>query len=721
MREYQNNLDTAVLRQRAEELLKKKPLKAGSLISEFEALKLVHELELNQIELELQNEELQLAKENAIELAAEKFAELYDFAPSGYFTLSQSDTIIDLNLSGAEMLGEERSCLKNCRFGFFVSDDTKPFFNHFLEEVFRSNSKLTCEVTLINNGKMPMYVYLIGIATKNVEYCYVTAIDITEQKLAEEKILKLEQYYQALTEKAFDGLVLLDAEAKFKFVSPATRKMFGYSDSDAITQNPAEMTHPEDLDMVLKNLTQLFEDPSYVPTLQYRFAHKNGTWMWVETTFCNYLADPNVESIVLNFRDITERKRVEETLEKLKKAIYTSGEAIFLTDREGVFTFVNPAFTALYGYSSEEVIGKLTPRIIKSGLMKPKDYEMFWKTLLSGQEARGELINKRKDETILYVDGSASPIFDEMNNIVGFLGIQRDITERIQSEKELFVALEHAEESDRLKSAFLANMSHEIRTPMNGILGFAELLKEPDLSGEQQQKYVAIMQKSGDRMLNIINNIVDISKIESGQMKVSISSTNINEKIGYIHTYFKPEAEDKGITLSFKNGLSANEAIIKTDREKVYVILSNLVKNAIKYCDKGTIEFGYELVAETSHATSPQDTESSLQFYVTDTGIGIPKNRQQSIFDRFVQADIVDKMAREGAGLGLSISKAYVEMLGGKIWVESEVGKGSTFYFTLPYNAEHEEEIHSKNIISVDEAMALIKKLKILIAEDDEQ
>jgi len=190
-------------------------------------------------------------------------------------------------------------------------------------------------------------------------------------------------------------------------------------------------------------------------------------------------------------------------------------------------------------------------------------------------------------------------------------------------------------------------------------------------------------------MLNIINDIVDISKIESGQMKVFISTTNINEKIEYTHTFFKPLTEKKGIEFSFKNGLSTNEAIIKTDPEKIYVILTNLVKNAIKYTDEGSIEFGY---VSTSSTTGQVGTVSEpvelLQFYVKDTDIGIPQNRQQAIFDRFIQADITDKMARQGAGLGLSISKAYVEMLGGQIWVESEEGKGSTFYFTLPYSAE---------------------------------
>ncbi len=268
--------------------------------------------------------------------------------------------------------------------------------------------------------------------------------------------------------------------------------------------------------------------------------------------------------------------------------------------------------------------------------------------------------------------------FSDTGQPLRMVGTHTDLTERITFENELKSAKEKAEESDRLKSAFLANMSHEIRTPMNGILGFAGLLKEPDLTGEEQQAYIQVIEKSGVRMLNIINDIVDISKIEAGLMKLYMKESNMNEQIEYMYTFFKPEVEAKGIQFSFKNALPANEAIIKTDREKVYAILTNLVKNAIKYTEKGSIEFGY------TKKTDKEDVK--LEFYVKDTGIGIPKDRREAIFERFIQADIADEMARQGAGLGLSISKAYVEMLGGKIWVKSEEGVGSTFYFTLPYN-----------------------------------
>jgi len=299
-------------------------------------------------------------------------------------------------------------------------------------------------------------------------------------------------------------------------------------------------------------------------------------------------------------------------------------------------------------------------------------------------------------------------IRDENKQPKKIIGSMRNITERKQFEMELIIAKERAEESDRLKSVFLANMSHEIRTPMNGILGFAELLKEPHLTDGEQQQYISIIEKSGKRMLNIIGDIVSISKIESGQMETIISETNINEQIEYIYTFFNPEAEKKGLQLLIKNTLPSKESIIKTDYEKLYAILTSLVGNAIKFTQTGSIELGVEKKG------------NYLEFFVKDSGEGIRHEVKTVIFERFRQDIDFKSRFNEGAGLGLSISKAYVEMLGGKIWLESEIGKGSTFYFTLPYIAESEANVVSKVVPSGIGADKQVNKLKILIAEDDE-
>jgi PAS domain S-box-containing protein len=390
-------------------------------------------------------------------------------------------------------------------------------------------------------------------------------------------------------------------------------------------------------------------------------------------------------------------------------------QIVWITRPDGSNIFFNQQWVAYTGLSLDESYG--------NGWNKPfhpDDQQHAWD---AWQNATANMASYSLECRLRRFDGEYKwwlvrgvPIMDADGVVLKWFGTCTDINELKNSEENLQKAKERAEEADRLKSAFLANMSHEIRTPMNGILGFAEILKEPDLTGAEQQKYIGIIEKSGNRMLNIINDIIDISKIEAGLMKLEIKESNINEQIEYIYTFFKPEVEAKGMRLFFRNTLPAKEAIIHTDREKLYAILTNLVKNAIKYSNKGSIEFGYEIVGAQGLAP--------LQFYVKDTGIGIPKNRHEAIFERFVQADIEDKKALQGAGLGLAISKTYVEMLGGKIWVESEEGIGSTFYFTLPYNPKPDENVTGKMAISSqnagDQANRANAGLKILIAEDDE-
>jgi len=368
----------------------------------------------------------------------------------------------------------------------------------------------------------------------------------------------------------------------------------------------------------------------------------------------------------------------------------------------------NQAFMGMYGIEeASEIIGKNQIQL-HGGTQIPENREALRQFILSGYHT--ENIETReldlKGDIRFFSNNSVGIVKD--GALVRTWGTQMDITARKHSEKELIAAKEKAEESDRLKSAFLANMSHEIRTPMNGILGFTELLKTPDLTGEEQQEYIRIIRKSGDRMLNIINDIVEISRIEAGQMKVVSSTINVNHKISDIFAFFKHETDQKGIQLIMKKGLPDNEAVIRTDDEKVYGILTNLIKNAIKFTKKGVIEIGYN------------QKDQHLEFYVKDTGTGIPPENMELIFERFRQGSESLTRNYEGAGLGLAISRSYVEILGGRIRVESEPGNGSVFYFTIPYNPVSEKVGAKVKRISglLDETG--FEKVKILIAEDDE-
>ncbi|WP_158275692.1 hybrid sensor histidine kinase/response regulator [Marinilabilia rubra] len=280
----------------------------------------------------------------------------------------------------------------------------------------------------------------------------------------------------------------------------------------------------------------------------------------------------------------------------------------------------------------------------------------------------------------------------------------------IQNE-ELIIAREKAEESERLKSSFLANMSHEIRTPMNGILGFTEVLRNFKLDENERYYYLDIIEKSGTRMLNIINDILSISKIESQQTEVSNSEVNVNEQVEDIYHFFKLEAEQKKLKLSFHTELPTNKAFFLTDREKVYEVLTNLVKNAIKFTQTGSVDFGVSLKGEF------------IEFYVRDSGPGIQSKQQESIFGRFMQGSRNLNQIQEGAGLGLSISKAYIEMLGGKIHVENNSAHngdntGATFFFTIPATPVKNKK--AVNSVNKQEKTVVSKKPYVLVVENDE-
>jgi signal transduction histidine kinase len=248
-----------------------------------------------------------------------------------------------------------------------------------------------------------------------------------------------------------------------------------------------------------------------------------------------------------------------------------------------------------------------------------------------------------------------------------------DITSRKKAEEELIASKEKAEESDRLKTAFLHNVSHEIRTPMNAIIGFSSLLKDFDLSDQEKNQYIEIIFQSGGQLLSIINDIVDIANVESGQARVKLADFNLNLALKSLNEQFSMNCKQKNINLNLSLPVKDEESFIKSDNTKLIQILSNLINNAIKFTKDGRINFGYNIRGKF------------LEFFVEDTGIGISYEHQLRIFDRFYQVDSAVSRQYSGTGLGLSICKGYVELLGGVIEVKSESGEGTKFIFSIPY------------------------------------
>ncbi|WP_281335826.1 PAS domain S-box protein [Flavobacterium eburneipallidum] len=586
-------------------------------------------------------------------------------------------------------------------------------FSQIMDSILESAKNLTQwnqEYRVILKNKTVRNVF--GTATPQLEedgsvlwHGFIT--DITDKKVIEESLRESEEKYRGLIENSPDTVVIY-RDGIIVFTNDEGIRMVGGKSKDDIIGKPVlDFIHPDSIDSVLQRMEEVTRDEKASKIIEEKFIDLNGKPIFVEIKAIPTVFEkkPAVQVII---HDITQTKQNQEKIKQLSQAVEQSPVTIIITNTYGEIEYVNPKFTATTGYSFEEIIGK-NPRILKSNHTSPDDYEQLWKTISSGNAWHGEFHNVRKNGELYWESSSISPILNVEGKTTHYIAINEDITERKKVEKQLINAKEKAEESDRLKLAFLANMSHEIRTPMNGILGFTELLKAPNLAGKEQQEYITIIEKSGVRMLNIINDIISISKVESGQIEVSLSETNINEQIDYLYHFFKPEATQKGIKLYTNTLLETKEAILLTDKEKLYAILTNLVKNAIKFTDSGTIEFGY------------RKKEKFLEFYVKDSGLGISSSQQKIIFERFRQANDTISRSHEGSGLGLAISKAYVEKLGGKIWVTSEEGKGSTFYFTIPFDAiSKTKEIPFYETVTTEvKTTSITKNLKVLVVEDD--
>jgi hypothetical protein len=546
-----------------------------------------------------------------------------------------------------------------------------------------------------------------------------THIDISEQKAAQKKLKENEERFRKLTEYLPSGIaiyrplpggvdfLIVDINKTAELITNSVREEMVGKTFLEIFPNMVKMPLYE----ALKRVNQTGKE-EFIPSFYYKDSTREG---WRE----NFVYKLQTGEIVAIFRDTTSIKKAEENLIKQNaelenaKAIAEQNQARFKALHNASFGGIaihdkgkildcNRGLSKLTGLKNKELIG------MDGLLLIAKSHRKFvMKKILDEYAKPYEAMGVRKngEEYPVRLEGRMIPYKGKRVRVVEF----RDITDIKRAEHELIAAKERAEESDRLKSAFLANMSHEIRTPMNGILGFTSLLQEPGLTGEQQQSYIDIIQKSGDRMLQTVNDIIEVSKIETGQVSVAQTKVNVTDLLEFMYNFFKAETDRKGLMLLLENKLLSSESEILSDENKLNSILTNLIKNAIKYSDKGLIKIS--CTKENNH----------LKFSIADHGIGIPLHRQKAIFDRFVQADIEDKKGHEGSGLGLTITRSYAKMLGGNVWLESREGIGSTFYATIEHKPVSKKE--TKLIDKINGIKTMIKdkkRIPILVAEDDD-
>jgi len=376
------------------------------------------------------------------------------------------------------------------------------------------------------------------------------------------------------------------------------------------------------------------------------------------------------EIIAHQFSIYCNLKNSEEETTKLSTAIVQSPLSIVITNTEGEIEYVNPKFTEITGYTFQEVLGQ-NPKVLKSGHQSEEFYQQLWNTIKSGQIWIGELKNKKKNGDYYWESASITPIVNEKGHITHFLAVKEDITDKKIILEDLILAKEKAEESDRLKASFLNNISHEIRTPLNGIIGFIELLSDPNLTKEEALSYHEIIKDCGFQLANVVTDTVSMAMIESGQEKLYIKDCKLFQLLNNTGVQFTETRSNKNIDFNFYNQIEP-DLLVQIDEVKLKQIIDNLLTNAFKFTSKGHVKL------------SSFVEKKILHIVVKDTGIGIAAENHKFIFERFAKIETDKMQLFRGTGLGLTLCKAYTEMMGGKIWVKSELKKGSEFHVELP-------------------------------------
>ena len=503
--------------------------------------------------------------------------------------------------------------------------------------------------------------------------------DITEKKIVEDHLkeseAKLKDVFNAMSDVVFE----MDINGTYLFVAPTNADLMFLSPEELVGKTLHEIFPKDAADKYLSFVTESLHLQE--PIIREYPINVEGKEYWFEARFV-----PNsLTTLIIVSRDITEKKKAEDKAKnafiRLKKSeakfrdlFENSGDAIIILENKKIVGF-NKVAIKMLGYNSKKEILSLTPTQIspkyqENGQLSSVLADQMIQLSMDNGSHRFEWIHVKKNGKAIPVEVLYTTM-SSVNGGVQIHAVMRDITDRKIKEQEIVEAKEKAEKADHFKSAFLANMSHEIRTPMNGILGFTELLSDPDISEEEKKHFIGIIRKSGFNMMAIVNDILDISKIESGEMELTLIKHNVIETLEYLYEFFAPEIKAKGLTWN-KTFKSSDRAIICVDQYKLNEVLTNLIKNAIKYTIEGEIELGLII------------HKDKLEFYVKDTGVGIPFEKQKTVFDRFIQAENEITKMVEGTGLGLAISRAYIEMHQGFIWLESEPDAGSAFRFTLP-------------------------------------
>ena len=576
------------------------------------------------------------------------------------------------------------------------------------------------------------WIQTSAIPVVGEDQAYTVGFVDTERTLSQSDQLKAGALQRAILNSANFSSIATDAKGVIQIFNVGAERMLGYTAAEVMNQiTPADISDPQELIVRAKSLSAELATAITPGFEALVFKASRGIEDIYELTYIrkdgsrfpavvSVTALRDAQDVIIGYlligTDNTARKVVEEEQKKsdqrlrdqqfyTRSLIESNIDALMTTDPSGIITDVNKQMEALTGSTRDELIG--AP--FKDCFTNPDRAEAGIKLVLSEKSVTDyELTARARDGKQTVVSYNATTFYDRNRTLQGVFAAARDVTEQKRVELELNEARAVAESASQTKSDFLASMSHEIRTPMNAIMGIADLLAQTKLSA-QQDKYVQIFRRAGDNLLNLINDILDLSKVEASQLELEQTSFGLIEQTEIVMEMVAARAQEKGLTLSWAIADDVPDNVIG-DPTRLRQVLMNLLGNAIKFTASGTVSLQVEPDGDPLSPTS-------LRFSVQDTGVGIPDEKLARVFERFTQADSSTTRRFGGSGLGLTISKRLVELMGGRIWVESKLAMGSTFSFAVPLEVQT-IETQTAAVAEGSSAELPLAPLRILLTED---
>ena len=611
--------------------------------------------------------------------SAESYRALFNSIASAMYILNRQGKFVNVNDGAVLMYGYDRDYFigKTPEFlGAPGRNDLKGVMR-MIGEAFSGTPQRFEFWGLRKNGEQfPKEVSLFKTTYFGEEAIIAIGVDITERKRVAEELRIHSEHLQRIIDLVPSYIFAKDIDGRFLLANKALASVFGIEPSETQGKTDADYgATPEQVEWYRKVDMKVIENGKPVMIPEEQVLRQDGSLGWFQTVKIPYIHPGYEKPAILGVStDITLRKETEDELRKSEerfRKLFESHSAIklIIDPADGSVVDANLAAAEFYGWPAA-TLRKM--KIYEISTLSQRGVDELMKNVVDQRSIRFESNHRLADGSIREVEVFSSRV--EIDGRDMLHSIIHDITDKKKILLDLIAAKEKAEESDRLKTAFLHNISHEIRTPLNAIVGFTGLLDAQGLSDDTRRHYIDMVSQSSSQLLSIISDIVEISNIETGQARLSVAETNVNRILISAYDLFSLQAGQKKLRLSYSKNLSDHRAVIMTDGAKLLQVLSNLISNAIKFTAAGSVTFGYTLKG------------NDMEFFVSDTGIGIPHDLKTKVFERFYQIEDPKCTKTAGTGLGLTIARAFVELLGGTIRLDSAPGQGSTFYFTVPYS-----------------------------------